>query len=439
MALPEQLGRLRRVRRIGAGGFASVWLYRDEELDSPVAVKVLADNWAQDPDIRTRFIEESRLLRRAGSDHVVAVHDVGVTEDDVPFFVMTYADLGSAADLLAAGRRPSPAELVDVVGQAARGLADLHAQGIVHRDVKPANLLFVSRPDGSRRVLVADLGVAKALTTESGATLHVGTPAYGAPEQGDPSAPLDARADVHGLGAVAWALVAGAPPRRGPDGTLPPLGDLRPRRPRRRRPGDPHGDGAGPGAPLAGRAVLRPGAGRGGARRLTAARSPRRPTPPPVTAGPADARRRATRRTAVVVGGALVAVAAVVLLAVRPFGGGGSGGDGTVNGYQVAAERFLTSLQERDCDTAGSMLGMPEGWDCADPPADEFHWAETADWVDPDAETRVEDLGDGVFRVVFIDQGYVLVKQRPNSTMAVEGLVGGLEQDPDGRSTPPPG
>ena len=57
---------------IGAGGFASVWLYRDEELDSPVAVKVLADNWAQDPDIRTRFVEESRLLRRAGSDHVVA-------------------------------------------------------------------------------------------------------------------------------------------------------------------------------------------------------------------------------------------------------------------------------------------------------------------------------------------------------------------------------
>ena len=286
-------------------------------------------------------------------------------------------------------------------------------------------------------MLVADLGVAKALTTESGATLHVGTPAYGAPEQGDPSAPLDARADVHGLGAVAWALVAGTPPRRGPDGTLPPLGDLVPGVPDAvdrviRTAMEPDRAHRWPDAPSFARALdaavrgdsLPPG--------------PPAPAPPPAAAGPADARRGATRRTAVVVGGALVAVAAVVLLVVRPFGGGGSGGDGTVNGYEVAAERFLTSLQERDCDTAGSMLGMPEGWDCADPPADEFHWAETADWVDPDAETRVEDLGDGVFRVVFIDQGYVLVKQRPNSTMAVEGLVGGVEQDPDGRSTPPP-
>ena len=116
------------------------------------------------------------------------------------------------------------------------------------------------------------------------------------------------------------------------------------------------------------------------------------------------------------------------------------GDDGTVNGYEVAAKRFLTALQERDCDTAGAMLDMPEGWDCADPGPDEFHYAETADWVNVDAETRVEDIGDGVFRVVFIDQGYVLVKKRTNTTMAVEGLVGGLgEQDPDGRSTPPAG
>jgi serine/threonine protein kinase len=106
VAFPENLGRLRRIRRLGAGGFASVWLYHDAELDSPVAVKALADNWAQDPAIRTRFVEESRLLRRASSDHVVSVHDVGVTADDIPYFVMTYADRGSAADLIAGGRRP---------------------------------------------------------------------------------------------------------------------------------------------------------------------------------------------------------------------------------------------------------------------------------------------------------------------------------------------
>ncbi|MFC4783584.1 protein kinase domain-containing protein [Nocardioides sp. MAHUQ-72] len=99
MSAPEQLGRLRRIRRIGAGGFATVWLYRDDELDSDVAVKCLADNWAGDPEIRERFLAESRLLRRARSPHVVHVHDVGVTDGDTPYFVMSYADDGSVADL----------------------------------------------------------------------------------------------------------------------------------------------------------------------------------------------------------------------------------------------------------------------------------------------------------------------------------------------------
>ncbi|MBA3780804.1 MAG: serine/threonine protein kinase [Nocardioides sp.] len=427
MSFPENLGRLRRIRRLGAGGFASVWLYHDDELDSPVAVKALADNWAQDPGIRDRFIEESRLLRRASSDHVVNVHDVGVTADDIPYFVMTYADLGSAADLLAEGKRPSPTELVDIISQAARGLGDLHAQGIVHRDVKPANLLFVSRPDGGRRVLVADLGVAKSLTTDSGATLHVGTPSYGAPEQGDPSAPLDGRADVYGLGAVAWALAAGVPPRRGADGTLPPLGELV------------------SGVPAAVDRVIRTalepdrehrwpdvmtlaGALDAAARGETPAVPPPRPAP-----RPAVARSRPRIPTWVASAVVLLAMAVLVVLVVRPFG---SGGEGTVNGYEVAAKRFLTALQERDCDTAGSMLDMAEGWDCTNPPEGEFSWAETSDWVNVEAETRVEDLGDGQFRVVFIGQGYVLVRKRTNTTMVIEGLVGHVEQDPDGRSTP---
>lgn len=81
VSLPETLGRLRRIRRIGAGGFASVWLYRDDELDSFVAVKALADNWAQQLDVRERFLKEARLLRAADSAHVVQVHDLGETED----------------------------------------------------------------------------------------------------------------------------------------------------------------------------------------------------------------------------------------------------------------------------------------------------------------------------------------------------------------------
>ncbi|KRE95078.1 hypothetical protein ASG76_05150 [Nocardioides sp. Soil774] len=433
MSLPEQLGRLRRVRRIGTGGFATVWLCHDDALDSEVAVKVLADNWAQDADVRERFLDEARLLRRASSPHLVQVHDVGVTPDGTPYFVMTYADGGSVADLLASGHRPTPAEVVDIVSQAAQGLAALHARDVVHRDIKPQNLLLASRPGGGRTVLVADLGVAKALTTDSGATLHVGTPAYGAPEQADPDVAVDPRADVYALGAVTRALVTGRPPRpAGPGTPLPPLAELVPGVPEAvdevvRTAMQPRREHRWPDVTSYARALAAAVAG-------TTSPVPAPPAPP---VRPTRGSGPLWRRPLPVVAAAcaLLAVAALAFALTRR----GSDGDGSVNGYEVAAKRFLTALQERDCDTAGSMIDQPEGWDCTTPADGEFDYAGTADWVNPEAPTRVEDLGDGLFRVVFVDQGYVLVRQRDNTTMAVEGLVGGVEQDPDGKATPPPG
>lgn len=212
VSLPPRLGRLRLVERIGAGGFATVWRYRDHELESDVAVKALADNWAQRLDVRERFATEARMLRRADADHVVRVHDQGETETGIPYFVMTYADRGTVADLLEAGPVPLD-DALDLVRQAALGLAVLHEHGIVHRDIKPQNLLLRSRPDGTTEVLVADLGVAKALAHASGLTQVVGTPAYIAPEQALGRG-LDVRADVHALGAVAYVLVTGRLPRQ---------------------------------------------------------------------------------------------------------------------------------------------------------------------------------------------------------------------------------
>src|SRR6476646_1157097 len=120
VSLPARLGRLRQLDRLGVGGFATVWLYHDPELRSDVAVKALADNWAQRLDIRDRFLEEARILRQADSDHVVRVYDIGETSG-TPYFVMTYADRGSLAGLLEAGR-PLPVEqVVDLVEQAAAG------------------------------------------------------------------------------------------------------------------------------------------------------------------------------------------------------------------------------------------------------------------------------------------------------------------------------
>jgi serine/threonine protein kinase len=210
------------VERLGVGGFASVWLYRDDELQSDVAVKALADNWAQRLDIRDRFLEEARILRRADSDYVVRVYDLGEVEG-TPYFVMSYADQGTVANLLERKGRLPLDRTLSIVAQAGAGLSVLHGQGTIHRDVKPANLLL--RTDGSgTRVMVADLGVAKAMMHASGLTHVVGTPAYMAPEQATGGG-VDVRADVYALAAVTYHLLTGQVAH---DGTIAELARLEP-------------------------------------------------------------------------------------------------------------------------------------------------------------------------------------------------------------------
>jgi serine/threonine protein kinase len=201
------------VDRLGQGGFATVWLYHDAELDSDVAVKALAENWAQRLDVRERFLEEARILRRADSDHIVRVYDIGEA-DGTPYFVMTYADLGSLATVLEPGVPLPPGRVLDLVRQAGAGLSVLHEHGVVHRDIKPQNLLLRSGGSAGDRLLVADLGVAKAMLHASGLTQVVGTPAYMAPEQATGGG-IDRRADVHALAAVTYQMLTGRLARTG--------------------------------------------------------------------------------------------------------------------------------------------------------------------------------------------------------------------------------
>jgi hypothetical protein len=209
MDQPPRIGRYSLVRRVGAGGFATVWLARDEQLDADVAVKILSDNWIDEDDVRRRFLAEGRFLRRVDSPHVVGVHDVGEAEDGRPYLVLTYADGGSLADKIKAGPLEI-ADVVDIVTQVGSGLKQLHARGVLHRDVKPANVLFHKEPEGDRAML-GDLGLGKSLETVSQLTMPGGTPAYVAPEQvmGDR---LDHRADLYSLGAVAYAAFTGQAP-----------------------------------------------------------------------------------------------------------------------------------------------------------------------------------------------------------------------------------
>jgi protein kinase-like protein len=199
-------------RRLGSGGFATVWLAYDEQLDAEVAVKVLADNWAHDDSVRRRFLEEGRFLRRVESEHVVQVHDVGELEDGRPFLVLTYADRGTLADRL----KKEPLSLEPAIGvivQVGRGLQALHRRGLLHRDVKPANVLFRSIDDDGERAVLSDLGLGKSLDEVSRITMPGGTPSYVAPEQAMGER-LDQRADQYSLGAVAYAALTGRSPHQ---------------------------------------------------------------------------------------------------------------------------------------------------------------------------------------------------------------------------------
>ncbi|GAB3246933.1 serine/threonine-protein kinase [Nocardioides dilutus] len=210
------MGRYVVRRRIGNGAFATVWLAYDEQLDSPVAVKVLADNWTDDDHIRRRFQEEGRYLRKVESPHVVSVYDAGELEDGRPYLVMSYADQGTLADRLEV-EGLTVAQAMEVVRQVGAGLQALHDRDIVHRDVKPANVLFRSvgahsgGGDATIRAMVGDLGLGRALDMSSRLTMVAGTPSYVAPEQARAEAP-DARADQYSLAALAFMLLAGRPP-----------------------------------------------------------------------------------------------------------------------------------------------------------------------------------------------------------------------------------
>ncbi len=206
----EMVGRYRLDRRLGAGSFATVWLGHDDDLDVPVAVKVLAENWAANQDVRSRFLTEARIMRKIRDHRIVQVYDIGTLPDGRPYFVMDFIDGGSMDDL----RRQllQPARALQLCAEACRAIEVLHQNNLIHRDVTPGNLLLTRAPNGAIRVLIADLGVAKSMVDIAGGTMTAGTPCYMAPEQAAGRRQLDRRADIYSLTAVTFAILTGSPP-----------------------------------------------------------------------------------------------------------------------------------------------------------------------------------------------------------------------------------
>ncbi len=213
-AVVESIGRYEIERVLGSGAFATVWLGHDDELDVDVAIKVLAENWVHDEDIRQRFLEEARILWRAQSPNIVRIHHIDVLEDGRPYLVMALADQGSLEERMherAVNRRQfSIDEAVGTAAAIANGLEAAHALDIVHRDLKPSAVLFQSVPGADEPQLVlADFGIAKSIA-QSKTTVATGTPHYMAPEQAEGR--VDQRTDVYSAAVILYEMLAGRVP-----------------------------------------------------------------------------------------------------------------------------------------------------------------------------------------------------------------------------------
>jgi serine/threonine protein kinase len=249
---PQWIGRYRVHEVIGIGAFATVYRASDEHLDVDVAVKVLAENHSLEPELRQRFIEEGRRLRKVRSAHVVGVHELGDTPRAQPYLVMDLADRGNLATRVAGarnqGRQPTPQDARVVARAVAAALHVLHSHRLVHRDLTPKNLLLcstVAPADASSRqapavpigdqaaapavvpswppapaplmapdeqLMVADLGLSKDLAHASGLTLAAGTSGFAPPEQRNPGSAVDHRSDIWAASALIVWLATDTPP-----------------------------------------------------------------------------------------------------------------------------------------------------------------------------------------------------------------------------------
>jgi len=228
---PEMLGRLGRYgveRLIGAGGMGIVFKGFDTELNRPVAIKVLAPHLAGSGAARQRFAREARAAAAVVHEHVVAIHNVE-TDAAAPFLVMQYVAGESLQGRLDRQGPLAIKEILRIAHQTAAGLAAAHAQGLVHRDVKPSNILL---EQGIERALLTDFGLARA--ADDASLTHTGylpgTPHYMSPEQARGDA-IDARSDLFSLGSVMYAMCTGRPPFRADTsfGVLRRITDTQPR------------------------------------------------------------------------------------------------------------------------------------------------------------------------------------------------------------------
>ncbi|MGZ8574550.1 MAG: Stk1 family PASTA domain-containing Ser/Thr kinase [Actinomycetota bacterium] len=197
--------------RIGAGGMAEVFRGFDQVLNRTVAIKVLLPQMARDTSFVQRFRREAQAAARLNQPNIVGVYDTGA-DDGTQYIVMEFIEGRTLAEFMATGRRPTPVQAAEIAQKICSAIAAAHAQGVIHRDIKPGNVMITR--EGVIKVM--DFGIARVLGPETApqTSAVLGTASYLSPEQAQ-GGPVDARTDIYSLGAVLYELLTGRPPFTG--------------------------------------------------------------------------------------------------------------------------------------------------------------------------------------------------------------------------------
>lgn len=209
--LGETIGSYKILEEIGKGGMATVYRARQASVDRDVAIKAIRRSIANDPEAVQRFQREARLIARLEHPHILPIYDFDGAHDP-PYLVMRLLESGSLEEVMEQGLLPHE-EITYLMRQVCSALDYAHRQGIVHRDVKPSNIMI----DPQGNAFVSDLGIARIAAEGSGRQITatgaiIGTPDYMSPEQAQGRDDIDARADIYALGAMLFQMLTGEPP-----------------------------------------------------------------------------------------------------------------------------------------------------------------------------------------------------------------------------------
>lgn len=219
IAAGQLIGNYRIVQKIGTGGMGAVYLAEHPMIGKKIALKVIHRELASNKEVVQRFFQEARAVNKIGNEHIVEIHDFGVTPEGDHFYIMEYLEGRTLASVLAREPMMETMRALHIGAQIASALAAAHANGVIHRDLKPDNIMLMMRLGDPDFVKVLDFGLAKMFQDGSGvqtaAGVLLGTPQYMSPEACESKRDIDHRTDIYALGILMFQMMCGALPFEG--------------------------------------------------------------------------------------------------------------------------------------------------------------------------------------------------------------------------------